>query len=62
MKTFEWQELPSIIHGNDDPTRTGTIELDECPHAGDYIEVGENDQLQVSKVVHRPGKPTLLVC
>ncbi|HBC44596.1 MAG: hypothetical protein UX08_C0001G0029 [Candidatus Collierbacteria bacterium GW2011_GWB1_45_35] len=61
---YEWQELPSIVYGNgnDEPVREGEIELNHCPHAGDYIEVGDGDQLRVSKVVHRTGKPVLLVC
>lgn len=60
---YEWQELPSIVYGsNDEPVREGKVELNNCPHTDDYIEVGDGDQLRVSKVVHRPGKPVLLVC
>ena len=59
---YQWQEMPSIVCGDDDPIRTGEIELRHCPVSGDFIEVGPEDQLRISKVVHRPGKPGLLVC
>lgn len=59
---YDWEEYPQISQGFQEPTRSGQINLNQCPREGDYIEVENGDHIRIEKVVHRHMKPVLLIC
>ena len=61
---YEWHVHSStdlLLHGSlkHRPSK-GTIELSERPQTGEYVEIEPGRILQISKIVHRPGKTILL--